>query len=79
MATIGVDAPSAPRVLDPFACCTRETGMGRDVWCLCSCVLGPGFPPAGCVDHASPLSFLRWAPAGPPGRLVLVVSFVVAV
>ncbi len=39
--------------------------MGRDVWCLCGCVLGPGFPPAGCVDHASTLSFLRWAPTGP--------------
>lgn len=53
--------------------------MGRDVQCLCRCVLGPGFPPTGCVDHASPLSFLRWTPIGPPGRLVLVVSFVVAV
>jgi len=53
--------------------------MGGDVWCLCRFVLGPGFAPAGCVDHASLLSFLRWVPLGPPGRLVLVVSFVVAV
>ena len=62
-----------------LACCTSETGIGRDVWCLCGCVLGPSFPrraasitPVHCHSSAG-------APADPPGGLVLSISFVVAV
>ena len=70
---------SLPRVRDPLAAAYLGPAWVVTCGACAGAASALAFPRQAASITPAPPSFLRWAPAGPPGGLVLVVSFVVAV